>query len=69
MRRRKIQAVDEIKGYFERAAQPCSSTYSGMTVAEVSALRRQFRARASRTRSSRIRWSGERWVTRPTSRS
>lgn len=41
----KIQAVEEIKGHFDKGTAAVFLDYSGMTVAEVSALRSQFRAR------------------------
>jgi large subunit ribosomal protein L10 len=44
MRPEKIQAVEEIKGHFEKGSAAVFLDYSGMTVAEVSALRSQFRA-------------------------
>jgi len=40
----KIQAVEEIKGHFAKGTSAVFLDYSGMTVAEVSALRSQFRA-------------------------
>jgi large subunit ribosomal protein L10 len=44
MRPEKIQAVEEIKGYFDKGSAAVFLDYSGMTVAEVSNLRGQFRA-------------------------
>lgn len=44
MRPDKIQAVEEIKGHFAKGSAAVFLDYSGMTVAEVSALRSQFRA-------------------------
>jgi large subunit ribosomal protein L10 len=44
MRPEKIQAVEEIKSHFEKGSAAVFLDYSGMTVAEVSALRSQFRA-------------------------
>jgi large subunit ribosomal protein L10 len=43
MRTEKLQAVEEIKGYFDRGSAAVFLDYSGMTVAEVSVLRNQFR--------------------------
>ena len=44
MRPDKIQAVEEIKGHFAKGSAAVFLDYSGMTVAEVTALRSQFRA-------------------------
>ena len=44
MRPEKIQAVEEIKGHFDKGSAAVFLDYSGMTVAEVSNLRSQFRA-------------------------
>lgn len=44
MRPEKIQAVEEIKGHFDKGTAAVFLDYSGMTVAEVSNLRTQFRA-------------------------
>jgi large subunit ribosomal protein L10 len=44
MRPEKIQAVEEIKGHFAKGTAAVFLDYSGMTVAEVSSLRSQFRA-------------------------
>lgn len=44
MRAEKIQAVEEIKGHFDRGSAAVFLDYSGMTVAEVSQLRNAFRA-------------------------
>jgi large subunit ribosomal protein L10 len=44
MRAEKVQAVEEIKGFFDRGSAAVFLDYSGMTVAEVSQLRNQFRA-------------------------
>src|SRR4029079_12048577 len=44
MRPEKLEAVEEIKGHFEKGTAAVFLDYSGMTVAEVSALRSQFRA-------------------------
>jgi len=44
MRPEKVQAVEEIKGHFAKGSAAVFLDYSGMTVAEVSALRSQFRA-------------------------
>jgi len=43
MRADKIEAVDEIKGYFARGTAAVFLDFSGMTVAEVSKLRNEFR--------------------------
>jgi large subunit ribosomal protein L10 len=43
MRAEKLQAVEEIKGHFDRGSAAVFLDYSGMTVAEVSVLRNQFR--------------------------
>jgi large subunit ribosomal protein L10 len=43
MRAEKIQAVEEIKGHFDRGSAAVFLDYSGMTVAEVTSLRNQFR--------------------------
>jgi large subunit ribosomal protein L10 len=44
MRPEKIQAVEDIKGHFDKGSAAVFLDYSGMTVAEVSNLRSQFRA-------------------------
>lgn len=44
MRAEKIQAVEDIKGHFDRGSAAVFLDYSGMTVAEVTSLRNQFRA-------------------------
>jgi large subunit ribosomal protein L10 len=44
MRPDKIQSVEEIKGHFAKGTAAVFLDYSGMTVAEVTALRSQFRA-------------------------
>jgi len=44
MRADKLQAVEEIKGHFDRGSAAVFLDYSGMTVAEVTSLRNQFRA-------------------------
>ena len=44
MRAEKLQAVEEIKGHFDRGSAAVFLDYSGMTVAEVTSLRNQFRA-------------------------
>jgi large subunit ribosomal protein L10 len=43
MRPDKVQAVEAIKGHFERGTAAVFLDFSGMTVAEVSLLRSQFR--------------------------
>jgi len=43
MRAEKVQAVEEIKGHFARGTAAVFLDFSGMTVAEVSNLRNQFR--------------------------
>jgi large subunit ribosomal protein L10 len=43
MRPEKVQAVEEIKGHFAKGTAAVFLDYSGMTVAEVSALRNAFR--------------------------
>jgi large subunit ribosomal protein L10 len=43
MRAEKVQAVEAIKGHFERGSAAVFLDFSGMTVAEVSQLRSQFR--------------------------
>ncbi len=43
MRAEKLEAVTEIKGYFDRGSAAVFLDYSGMTVAEVSQLRNDFR--------------------------
>ncbi len=43
MRAEKVQAVEAIKGHFERGTAAVFLDFSGMTVAEVSLLRSQFR--------------------------
>ena len=44
MRPEKVQAVEEIKGHFAKGTAAVFLDFSGMTVAEVSNLRNQFRA-------------------------
>jgi large subunit ribosomal protein L10 len=44
MRPDKVQAVEEIKGHFAKGTAAVFLDFSGMTVAEVSNLRNQFRA-------------------------
>jgi large subunit ribosomal protein L10 len=43
MRTEKLEAVDTIKGYFNRGTAAVFLDFSGMTVAEVSNLRNEFR--------------------------
>lgn len=43
MRAEKVQAVEEIKGHFSRGSAAVFLDFSGMTVAEVSQLRNEFR--------------------------
>lgn len=44
MRAEKIQAVEDIKGHFDQGTSAVFLDYSGMTVAEIDALRNTFRA-------------------------
>jgi large subunit ribosomal protein L10 len=43
MRAEKLEAVEEIKGHFSRGSAAVFLDYSGMTVAEVTRLRNEFR--------------------------